>query len=280
MKNSTLISAKALEDKLSNPALVLLDARTGAQAKEDYLKSHLRGALFVDLNKDLSSVTQDPAKGGRHPLPKVSVFLETVSQLGITPDSWVVIYDTSFGANAAARAWWMLKAIGLEEVYVLDGGLAAGVSQGIPLGSGPQKAKPAERIEATVWGLPVVSLPEVKKAIHQKERVVIDVREEGRYHGDFEPIDLVAGHIPGALNVPFSENLDEHGLFLDKEILRSKYKSILEKEDSHSPIVHCGSGVTACHTILAMSYAGFEIPTLYVGSWSEWSRSSEPVATR
>ncbi|MHA6696658.1 sulfurtransferase [Chryseobacterium sp. A301] len=280
MKNTTLISAKELKDRLSDPSLVLWDARTGAGAKEEYLTSHLSGALFVDLNTDLSAVTQDPTKGGRHPLPQISVFLETVSQLGIGRDSFVVIYDTSFGANAAARAWWMLKAIGLDEVYVLDGGFAAGASKGIPLGSGPQQAKPAERIAATVWGLPVVSLLEVKKAIDQKERVVIDVREESRFQGDFEPIDLVAGHIPGALNVPFSENLDEHGLFLDKEILRSKYESILEKEESHSPIVHCGSGVTACHTILAMSYAGLEVPTLYVGSWSEWSRSSEPLATR
>ncbi len=279
MKNSTIISAQELEDKLSDPALVLLDARTGEGAREDYLKSHLKGALFVDLSKDLSSIAKDPANGGRHPLPAISVFLETISQLGITPDSFVVIYDTSFGANAAARAWWMLKAIGLQQVYVLNGGFSAGVSQGIPLGSGSEVKKAVDRIKASSWSLPTVSLAEVKKTIDLKERMVIDVREEGRYKGDFEPIDLLAGHIPGALNVPFSENLDENGLFLDKEILRNKYKSLLEKEKSSAPIVHCGSGVTACHTILAMCYAGLEVPTLYVGSWSEWSRSNEPLAT-
>jgi len=124
----------------------------------------------------------------------------------------------------------------------------------------------------------LANIDEVEKASNSQDYLIIDVRESARYNGEYEPIDLISGHIPNAINIPFSTNLDENGLFLSPEILREKYKNIIDNKKSNEIIVHCGSGVTACHTLLAMAYAGFEIPKLYVGSWSEWSRNGKPIA--
>ena len=256
---------------------MILDDRTGIDARENYLQNHIKGARFIDLDKDLAEIGEDAAFGGRHPLPKISKFAETLQKLGISEDSHIVVYDTSNGANAAARCWWMLKSFGVEKVQVLSGGFQTAEKAGIPLKSGEEIFEKTSFILKENWSWPTSTLEEVEKEISENSAIVIDVRDAYRYRGESEPIDLVAGHIPGAINIPFSENLDENGSFLSPETLKEKYHNLLS--DASTPlsmtkklIIHCGSGVTACHTILALDYAGFPIPNLYVGSWSEWSR--------
>ena len=261
--------------------LVILDARTGKTAKENYLENHITGARFIDLDKDLAEIGENAAFGGRHPLPKISKFAETLQNLGITEDSHIIVYDLANGGNAAARCWWMLRAFGLEKVQVLSGGFQSAVKLGIPTNSGEEIFEKTSFILKENWSLSTSTLEEVEKEISENTATVIDVRDSYRYRGESEPIDLVAGHIPGAINIPFSENLDENGEFLSPEILKKKYQNLLtDLSQQKKLIIHCGSGVTACHTILALDYAGFPIPNLYVGSWSEWSRrEGKEIAT-
>lgn len=251
--------------------LIILDARTGKEAKQNYLEKHIRGARFIDLDKDLAEIGENAAFGGRHPLPSVEKFAETLSDLGIAEDAHIVVYDDKNASNAAARAWWMLRSFGFEKVQVLDGGMQAAEKEGVEFSSGEEIFNKADLIKKEHWDLPVSSLEVVENELENDSSTVIDVRDAYRYKGESEPIDLVAGHIPGAINIPFSENLDENGNFLSPEILKEKYSQLLQNKPDHL-IIHCGSGVTACHTILALDYAGFPIPDLYVGSWSEWSR--------
>lgn len=251
--------------------LIILDARVGKDAYQNYLDKHIQGARFVDLDKDLAEIGKDAAFGGRHPLPTIEKFSETISRLGIAENSHIVIYDDKNGANAAARAWWMLKAFGLKNVQVLDGGFQEAEKETLEFSSGEKTFEKAKIINKKDWLLRISTLEDVENELTKDSATVIDVRDSYRYKGESEPIDLVAGHIPGAINIPFSENLDEDGHFLKPEILREKYLKLLENKPEKL-IIHCGSGVTACHTILALNYAGFEIPNLYVGSWSEWSR--------
>lgn len=251
--------------------LIILDARTGKDVKQNYLEKHIRGARFIDLDKDLAEIGENAAFGGRHPLPSVEKFAETLSDLGISEEAHIVVYDDKSASNAAARAWWMLRSFGLEKVQVLDGGMQAAEKAGLEFSSGEEKFDKAALIKKNHWSLPVSSLEVVENELTNDSSTVIDVRDAYRYKGESEPIDLVAGHIPGAINIPFSENLDESGNFLSPEILKEKYSKLLQDKPDRL-IIHCGSGVTACHTILALDYAGFPIPDLYVGSWSEWSR--------
>ena len=267
---SPIISSSELKN-ISAENLIILDARAGKDMRQNYLERHIKGARFIDLDKDLAEIGEDAAFGGRHPLPAVGKFAETLADLGISKDSRIVIYDDKNGANAAARAWWMLRAFGFEKVQVLDGGIQVAEQNGIDFSSGEETFDKALLIEKDHWILPVVSLEGVENELKNNSSVVIDVRDAYRYRGESEPIDLVAGHIPGAINIPFSENLDENGSFLKPEVLKEKYLQRLQGKPEHL-IIHCGSGVTACHTILALDYAGFNIPDLYVGSWSEWSR--------
>jgi thiosulfate/3-mercaptopyruvate sulfurtransferase len=265
-----IISPKQLKE-LSAEKLIILDVRTGKDSYQNYLNKHLKEARFVDLDKDLAEIVEDAAYGGRHPLPKIQKFSETVSHLGISEDSHIIIYDDKNGANAAARAWWMLKSFGLKNVQVLDGGIQAAEKEGLEFSSGKETFEKSEIITKENWLLPVSNLEDVENELINESATIIDVRDSYRYNGESEPIDLVAGHIPGAINIPFSENLDKNGNFLKPEVLKEKYSKLLENKHKKL-IIHCGSGVTACHTILALAYAGFEIPNLYVGSWSEWSR--------
>lgn len=265
-----IISPNQLKE-LSNENLIILDVRTGKDSYQNYLNQHLKNARFIDLEKDLAEIVEDAAFGGRHPLPNIQNFAETVSRLGISEDSNIIIYDDKNGANAAARAWWMLKSFGLKNVQVLDGGIQAAEKENLEFSSGEEVFEKSEIITKKHWLLPVSSLQDVENELTNESSTIIDVRDSYRYKGESEPIDLVAGHIPGAINIPFSENLDENGNFLKPEILKEKYQKLL-KNKPEKLIIHCGSGVTACHTILALAYARFEIPNLYVGSWSEWSR--------
>lgn len=274
----SIISPSELKN-LPTENLIILDARAGKDVYQNYLNKHIKGARFIDLDKDLAEIGENAAFGGRHPLPEIKKFAETLSHLGISENNHIVIYDDKNGSNAAARAWWMLKAFGFENVQVLDGGFQNAEKEGVEFSSGEESFEKADLIHKESWLLPVSDLEAVENELTKQSSTVVDVRDSYRYRGESEPIDLVAGHIPGAINIPFSENLDENGNFLSPEILREKYSKLLEGKPENL-IIHCGSGVTACHTILALDYAGFKIPNLYVGSWSEWSRrEGKEIAT-
>lgn len=281
---SPIIKPQELLVLKETKTFVLVDARAGANAKERYATSHLEGARHADLDNDLADVKPTAADGGRHPLPSFAHFTNVLATLGITPDTSVVVYDDKNGANSAARFWWMLKSIGHNSVQVLDGGMDAAIKAGYPLSNQAAKGKEHGANAATYpmrdWALPTADIAEVDKATFDAQSLIIDVRETVRFDGEFEPIDLIAGHIPNAVNIPFSSNLDTEGCFLSPSELREKYEKALNNRQSEQVIVHCGSGVTACHTLLAMAYAGMEIPKLYVGSWSEWSRSGRPMVTK
>lgn len=277
-KLSPILNPEELIQLQNSSEIVLIDARAGANAEENYKNEHLKGARYVDLNKDLATV-DNPANGGRHPLPSLEKFSQVLSKLGISPTSHVIIYDDKNGSNAAARFWWMLRAIGHEKVQVLNGGLQEAIKGGFPVSSETEDYTPTD-YKVSEWKLAVADIEDVEKARNNSENIVIDVRDKNRFDGLTEPLDLIAGHIPGAINVPFSENLKDDGFYKSAEELNKKYKSILGNIKPEDVIVHCGSGVTACHTLLAMDYAGIEIPKLYVGSWSEWSRNDREMFTQ
>lgn len=257
----------------------LIDARSGPQATGAYETGHLPNALHVELDRDLAQKTADPSQGGRHPLPTLTQFAALLGRLGITPDTTVIVYDDKSGANAAARFWWMLRAVGHTNVYVLDGGLQAAQAAGLPLTTAVVSPKATAPYPVTKWQLPTVGIDTVEAVSADPEYLVIDVRDAYRYRGESEPIDLVAGHIPGAINMPFGQNLDAQNQFLPKEQLAKIYKAAIGERPLDQVIVHCGSGVTACHTLLALEQAGLSGARLYVGSWSEWSRTGRPIAT-
>ncbi len=275
---SPIISTEELIT-LQTSEIVIIDARAGINAKENYITSHLKGARYVDLNHDLATISPDAAIGGRHPLPSYQKFSEILSKLGITPSSHVIIYDDKNGSNAAARFWWMLRAIGHEKVQVVNGGFQTAVKAGFPVSSGIETFAEAELYPITKWELAQADITEIDIASKNQDTIIIDVRDKDRFNGLVEPIDLIAGHIPGATNIPFSGNLNNDGTYLSPEALKAKYLDAIGNAKSENVIVHCGSGVTACHTILAFDYAGLPIPKLYVGSWSEWSRNNRPMIT-
>lgn len=270
---SPIIQVDELMQISENQNLRIFDVRTGSNAKENYNKKHLEYSVFVDLNSDLAEI-DDPKNGGRHPLPKFEDFIKILGELGIDKNSHVVIYDDKNGANAAARFWWMLRAVGHKNVQVLNGGLPVAQNQNYPLSSVEEYYPETKYIsDYQDWQLPQVWIDDVKKASQDSDSMIVDVRESQRFDGIMEPIDLVAGHIPNAHNFPFIDNLDEKGLFKSPEVLRNLYSELFDKYEKSKIIFHCGSGVTACHSLLALDYAGFDIPNLYVGSWSEWSRN-------
>ena len=275
MKLPPIIQVEDLAEIQNQKNILLIEA---GSSRENYLKKHLENAFYLDLNQDLSEVSENAKNGGRHPLPKVEKFAKTLQKIGAKKDSHFIIYDDKNGANSAARLWWMLRSVGFEKVQVLNGGLETAEQFGLKTSSEIPLSKESENLELKNYQLPQKNLEELKESSIKKNTIIIDVRETPRYNGETEPIDLVAGHIPNAINIPFATNLDENGLFKSPKILKDQYSKILEGKNSENIIVHCGSGVTACHTLLAMDYAGIEIPNLYVGSWSEWSRNDLPMS--
>jgi thiosulfate/3-mercaptopyruvate sulfurtransferase len=264
---------------MSSPALVsfsalpasclLLDARPSG-----FAQGHLPGALPANLNTCLSSASapdHDPARGGRHPLPEPSQWAAQLAAWGLTPDTRVVAYDDALGGNGAARLWWMLRAAGHTRVALLDGPLPALLAAPAAPAQPVQRTPvPAPRLEH--WLAPTVTLEQVDRLRQDPDWKVLDVRSRPRYRGETEPIDPVAGHIPGALNLPYTENLDAQGRFKAPEALRAMYQAFLADTPPDHLVVHCGSGVTACHTLFALDLAGLGGASLYVGSWSEWCR--------
>ncbi len=276
-----LISVEELSAALAGPdgpTLVLVDARRGRDA---FLVSHLRGARWVDLDRDLAAHAEDASRGGRHPLPSPEHFARVLGRLGIGPESRVVIYDDQGGALASARLWWMLRSYEHPRVRVLDGGwqaieeaaraglltLESGAVADAWSGQGPSPHP------VRAWVSDEADIDDVERLREDPRWILIDVRAGERYRGENETLDPVAGHIPGAVNVPYAQNLDGRGRFLDAATLRHKYEALLAGRPITQTIVQCGSGVTACHTLLALERAGLSGALLYVGSWSEWCRN-------
>ena len=276
--SSPLISAEALKAALGRVRVfdVRFDLARPDAGEAAWREGHLPGAHYLHLDRDLSAKDGVPALcGGRHPLPTREVFAATAARLGLTPDTPVVLVDAQ-GGMFAARAWWMLRWIGARDVLVLDGGLAAWRAAGGALEPGevaPATPGPAWPLGPEPEGLRLTA----DALAAQLGRVaLLDARAPERYRGDVEPLDPVAGHIPGALNRPFSANLGPDGRFLPPEALRAAFQGLAGAR----PVVHqCGSGVTACHNLLAMAVAGLPGGALYAGSWSEWCRDpARPVA--
>jgi thiosulfate/3-mercaptopyruvate sulfurtransferase len=280
MKFTTLISPDLLTQHLRDPQWVIFDCRftltrpeSGRQA---HAKAHIPGARYAHLNDDLSGAVT--ASSGRHPLPEPAELARKLSLWGVDRDKQVAVYDDSFG-SMAVRLWWLLRWLGHDAVALLDGGFPLWQKQGRALSAENPVLVPAEFHPApddNMW----VDTNAMLEALRQK-RLIIDARSEERFTGFIEPIDKVAGHIPGSVNAPFEDNLDMRGNFLKAEELRAQYESLLHGTPPGEVIHMCGSGTTACHNLLALEIAGLPGGKLYVGSWSEWiTDPSRPVATR
>jgi thiosulfate/3-mercaptopyruvate sulfurtransferase len=272
-----LISVEKLAARLGDGHTRAADVRwyltkPGA-GRAAYEGGHILGAVFVDLDDDLS----DPAgfgAPGRHPLPSPAAFRARLAHLGINSDDFVVAYDDAGGVNAA-RLWWMLDNLGQRGgVAVLDGGLAAWQSAGLALSTDPVILPPGHLELAGEWH-GTIARDELAERLGQVN--LLDARSAERYRGEVEPIDPVAGHIPTAVSAPTSSNLAGDGRLLAPNELARRYHALVD--DSRPTVVACGSGTTACHNALAMRLAGLPDPILYVGSFSDWSRSGMPVAT-
>lgn len=279
MPAGSIVSVAEFESLLaSGDEVVLLDVRKDRAA---YDAGHLPGAIFADANAHLSSANEpgaDAARGGRHPLPGIERWCLTIGEWGITPSTNVIAYDDQSGANAAARAWWMLRSIGHERVAVLDGGIPAALAAGMQLTTAPATLSLRPPYPCRSWLRAMAGIDTVDRLRSDPDWMVLDVRSASRFAGREEPIDLVAGHIPGAVNLPFVMNLDDD-VYETPDELRRIYQERLAGVPPDHLIVHCGSGVTACHTLLALEIAGLQGASLYVGGWSEWSRNPRPRAS-
>ncbi|MEW6761652.1 MAG: sulfurtransferase [Pseudomonadota bacterium] len=279
---TTLISAAELAARITDPNVVVVDCRHDlmnlAAGREGYAIGHLPGAVFGDIETQLSGAKRgaDGVFRGRHPLPEKEALIETLRGWGVNDDSQVVAYD-AHGGMYAARLWWLLRWLGHEAVAVLDGGMAAWQSLGQPL-STEAPGKPRGNITVRAPFVPTVTVVDVMLNIDKGERTVIDARAADRFRGENETIDPVGGHIPGAKNRFFKDNLQADGRFKDASALRADFTRLVERPEQ--AIMQCGSGVTACHNLLAMEIAGLPGAALYPGSWSEWvSNPTRPIAT-
>jgi len=279
--HQTLISAADLAAHIDDPAWVVVDCRHDlmnlAAGRDAYASGHLPGAVFADIETVLSGAKTD-ADGvflGRHPLPDKEALVEALRGFGIGDATQVVAYD-AHGGMFAARLWWLLRWLGHEAVAVLDGGMAAWEDAGQPLTT-EVRTRPRGALSVRAPFVPTVTVREVLDNLESGKRIVIDARAADRYRGENETIDPVGGHIPGAKNRFFKDNLGADGRFKDAAQLREEFGALLD--DSAAAIMQCGSGVTACHNLLALEVAGLPGAALYPGSWSEWvGDPARPVA--
>jgi thiosulfate/3-mercaptopyruvate sulfurtransferase len=279
MPYRTLIDAPGLGRLLGTQGIAIVDCRFDLGAsnagREAFLRAHIPGACFADLNQDLSAPPDRDS--GRHPLPGKAQFAALLGALGIDRSTQVFAYDQASGAFAA-RFWWMLRWLGHEQVAVLDGGFDAWLAQGGEVEAGAHRPAP-RRFELRGEGQRPVTSQEVLAATERRDRLIVDARAPERYAGQVEPLDTVAGHVPGAVNAPFTGNLGAAGKFLPAAELRQRWLQILGGAPPQELIAMCGSGVTACHNLLALEVAGLPGASLYAGSWSEWIRDpARPVA--
>jgi thiosulfate/3-mercaptopyruvate sulfurtransferase len=271
MPYTTLISTAELAAHLTDPDWALMDCRFSLddpeRGRRDYQQAHIPGAVYAHLNEDLSGPVI-PGKTGRHPLPDVEVFARTLSHWGIDANVQVVAYDDSSGA-IAARLWWMLRWLGHEAVAVLDGGWWPWQGEGRPVRSGLESRPPRTFVPHPQPQL-LARTSEIESSLLDQTSRLLDARAIERYRGQVEPIDPVAGHIPGAISAPFTENLNPDGCFRPPEEIRARFQTLLSDVPIDQVICYCGSGVTAAHNLLALAHAGLGDARLYAGSWSEW----------
>ena len=281
-----LITAPELAERHESEGIVVVDCRfkllkpeAGRQAWEE---SHVPGAYYADLDKDLAAPRRTDS--GRHPLPNSEDFARLLGSWGITPATQVIVYDDVGGA-VAARLWWLLRWVGHAQVSLLDGGYPAWLAAGHPVDN-QQPEMRSGRYPVVPGAMPTIEVDEVATGLEQSTLALIDARDVKRFAGLSEPIDTRAGHIPGALNRPFQANLNDNGHFLAPADLRTEFDALLKGQEAAQLACMCGSGVTACHNVLAMELAGVTadsdtVAALYVGSWSEWivstHRPCDPV---
>ena len=286
MNWTTLVPCEQLHPVLGADGLVIVDARfvfasADADAGErSWRQERLPGAGYVHLDRDLSDLHK-PASQGRHPLPEAQDFCRTLKRLGITPESQVVVYDAGDGAMAASRFWWLMKLLRHERVAVLDGGFARWQALGYPT----ERGEPAPVTGSRDYPFRefdrsrIIDDEQVDARLPETPGWLLDARAPERFRGEVEPIDPVAGHIPGALNRPLSANLRD-GRFRPPEELRNEFTALIGSRAPSEIFLSCGSGVTACHNLLAMEHAGLHGARVYAGSWSGWiSDRTRPVAT-
>lgn len=281
-RETLLVSARNLASAIgaNGDAPVIIDCRFNllkpGAGHAAYLAGHIPNAFYADLDRDLSAPRE--AHTGRHPLPDVDRLRAFFAGCGIADGVRAVAYDEG-GGGLAARLWWLLRWMGHRDVVLLDGGYAAWLKEGFEV----SQAVPAPRRAAfrgTPGHMPVKGVAEVEAGLKKGSDVLLDVRAEERYLGHVEPIDTVAGHVPGAVNVPFAGNLDSEQRFLAAGPLAARYAPLVGSRAPADVTCMCGSGVTACHGIFALELAGFPGTSLYAGSWSEWIRSpGRPVVS-
>ena len=289
---TTLISAEELQSLQSagTPTMVFdctFDLMKPASGQTQYAAAHIPGAVYANLDTDLSAAhgrpgkdgtvvvaheDGEPASGGRHPLPSREKFAAWLSSVGFRNDMQAVVYDRN-GANYCGRLWWMLKWMGHEAVAVLDGGLQAWQAAGGAVASGDEPAHFQSNFVPSAPRAALRVTREVAAHLGQADQTLIDARAGARYRGEVEPLDPIAGHIPGALNRPFAENIGPDGRFKPAAQLRAEFDTLLAGRDPSTVVHQCGSGVSAVPNLLAMEIAGFGPTALYAGSWSEWSNT-------
>lgn len=281
MALAQLIDTTRLTAQLAQPNLRILDCRFALDdpqyGKRSYDQGHIPGAVYLDLEKDLSGPVV-PGQTGRHPLPSPEQLVERLREAGLNDDSVVVLYDDGPGAFAA-RAWWLLIWLGKRSgVYLLDGGLKAWRAAGGALTSEPTRVEPGT-FEGTPDNDMLVDAAQLLANLQHPGLTLLDARALPRFKGEQEPIDPVAGHIPGAQCVPFNGNLDEDDRFLSPQALEARFSPLVATSSADGLVAYCGSGVTACHNLFALCLAGYPLAKLYAGSWSEWITDPQrPVA--
>lgn len=286
-----LVSVAWLSRHLGRDDLVVADCRFALDDPEAgrraYERDHIPGAVYFDLEKDLSrpvSPASDPSGGpgsggGRHPLPSVEEMAALFGATGIGDGTIVICYD-DHGGSMAARLWWMLRYLGHRQVALLDGGYTAWRAAGLPVTAEVPNPSPRTFIPRPQPHM-IATMDEVRRASATGEAIIVDSRTPERYRGDVEPIDPVAGHIPGAINLPWNGNLNENGLFREPDQLTQRFALLWQEaqKGKKDVIVHCGSGVTGCLNVLALERAGIPGARLFVGGWSEWcSHPENPIA--
>lgn len=280
MRYTTLVSTEQLAQHSDDQNWIIFDCRFTLTNREaglvSYRHGHIPGAQYVHLSDDMSSpVTQH---SGRNPLPDVKIFSEKLSNWGVDSTKQVVVYDDSFG-SMAVKMWWLLRWLGHANVALLDGGLPKWIKEKRAITAATPKLAPAKFLAQQHQEMQA-SVAEVEQARLERCRLIIDARTEQRFSGEREPLDKVAGHIPGSINWVFEENLDFDGTYLPADELRAAYLKLLNGVKPEQVIHACGSGITACHNMLAMEIAGLPSGKLFAGSWSEWiTNPARPIAT-
>jgi thiosulfate/3-mercaptopyruvate sulfurtransferase len=279
-----IVSCEEAAEHLADPSWLFVDCRYDLMDKEkgvrEYANNHIPGAFFAHIDRDLSGPVGDGHRG-RHPLPLQPSFQRWCGQHGITSDTMVVAYDDQAG-QWASRLWWLLRHYGHQKVAVLDGGLTRWKALKLPLRPGHETARKETKFTGTAGSMPIVDSAILETGLGKPAAYqLVDARAGERYRGEVEPVDKKAGHIPGAISMPFGGNVGEQMRFLPPEKLLERFEKTLGVQEVGRVACYCGSGVTGPHNILAMELAGMGTPALYPGSWSEWAwpEAGRPIET-